>query len=181
MLQHISIAHLKINYDSVPIYFQIIITNLSCHFETDLIIMTLQNRFNNSKSHLSQLFKFRCNFSNFVATFHQAFCKNTTEGRDKSKIVSEMISTMKNFIESLRIELVILIIVRVASYSLQDLMSVKLSFRFLNKVANERSAYQKVTLVSILPEPRWTMNQEAISFVNICIESVNLEVLFIKA
>ncbi|TMW92335.1 hypothetical protein EJD97_013193, partial [Solanum chilense] len=85
-----------------------------------------------------------------------------------------------NFIEFLPIELVILIIEKVGSYSLQYLMRVKLSSRFLNEVANEHSVYQKVTLFSILTKPKWTMNQQAISFMNICIASENLEALYKK-
>ncbi|TMX03477.1 hypothetical protein EJD97_016070 [Solanum chilense] len=91
-----------------------------------------------------------------------------------------MVSSRKNFIESLPIELVILIVERVVFYSLQDLVSVKLCSRFLNEVANKRSLYQKVTLASFPPETSWTMNQHAISFMKICIASENLEVLYKK-
>ncbi|TMW86366.1 hypothetical protein EJD97_021492, partial [Solanum chilense] len=86
-------------------------------------------------------------------------------------------STSLNLFESLPTELVILIVERVASYSLEDLVSVKLCSRFLNEVCNERSIYQKVTLVSFPTEPTWTMNQHVVSFMNICIASENLEAL----
>ena len=78
----------------------------------------------------------------------------TQEGKDKSKVVfsyssfSKMALTSLNLFESLPTELVILIIERVSSYSVEDLVSVKLCSRFLNEVGNERSVYQKVTLVS---------------------------------
>ena len=88
-----------------------------------------------------------------------------------------MVSTRKNFIESLPTELVILIVGRVASYSLEDLVSVKLCYRFLNEVGNERSVYQKVTLAIFSPEPTWTMNQHAMSFMKICITLENIEAL----
>ncbi|TMW83909.1 hypothetical protein EJD97_000481 [Solanum chilense] len=88
-----------------------------------------------------------------------------------------MISTRKNLFISLPIELVILVVERVVSYSLEDLVSVKLCSRFLNEVGNERSVYQKVTLASFPTEPTWTRNQHARSFMNICIASENLEAL----
>ena len=76
----------------------------------------------------------------------------TQEGIDKSKVVfssssfSKMASTSLNLFESLPTELVILIVERVASYSLEDLFNVKLCSRFLNEVGNERFVYQKFTL-----------------------------------
>ena len=91
-----------------------------------------------------------------------------------------MISTRKNLFESLPTELVILIVERVDSYSLEDLIIVKLCFRFLNEVGNERSVYQKVTLAIFSPEPTWTMNQHAISLMKIYIASENLEALYRK-
>ncbi|TMW92527.1 hypothetical protein EJD97_012901 [Solanum chilense] len=89
-----------------------------------------------------------------------------------------MASTNLNLFESLPTELVILIVERVASYSLEDLVSVKLCSRFLNEVGNERSGYQKVTLVSFPTELTWTTNQHVVSFMNICIASKNLEALY---
>ncbi|KAG5595867.1 hypothetical protein H5410_037099 [Solanum commersonii] len=53
-------------------------------------------------------------------------------------------------------------------------MRVKL--RVLNQVANEPSVYQKVTLVNI-PYCRWSIVQEAISFLEMCRASGNLEAL----
>ena len=91
-----------------------------------------------------------------------------------------MASTSLNLLESLLTELVILIVERVASYSLEDLVSVKLCSRFLNEVGNEHSGYQKVTLVSFPTEPTWTRNQHARCFMNICIASENLEALYSK-
>ena len=64
-----------------------------------------------------------------------------------------MVSTTENLFEFLPIELVILIVERVAFYSLEDLVSVKLCSRFLNEVGNEHSVYQKVTLASFPTEP----------------------------
>ena len=122
-----------------------------------------------------------CNISKLLAFIR------TQEGRDKSKVVfssssfSKMASTSLNLLEFLPTELVILIIEMVASYSLEDLVSVKLCSRFLNEVGNERSTYQKVTLVSFPTEPTWTMNQHAISFMKICIASENLEALYRKS
>ena len=84
-----------------------------------------------------------------------------------------MASTSLNLLESLPTELVILIVERVASYSLEDLVSVKLCSRFLNEVGNERYVYQKVTLASFPTEPTWTTNQHVVSFINICIASEN--------
>ncbi|KAG5594736.1 hypothetical protein H5410_035968 [Solanum commersonii] len=77
-------------------------------------------------------------------------------------------------IEMLHKELLIDIVERIASYSLKDLIRVKL--RVLNEVANEPSVHQKVTLVSI-PYRRWSTVQEAISFLEMCRASGNLEVL----
>ncbi|TMW99665.1 hypothetical protein EJD97_002188, partial [Solanum chilense] len=88
-----------------------------------------------------------------------------------------MASTSLNLFDSLPTELVILIVERVASYSLEDLVSVKLCSRFLNEVGNERYVYQKVTLASFPTEPTWTTNQHVVSLMNICIESENLEAL----
>ncbi|TMW89736.1 hypothetical protein EJD97_016720, partial [Solanum chilense] len=88
-----------------------------------------------------------------------------------------IVSTRENLFESLLTELVILIVERVASYSLEDLVSVKLCFRFLNEVGNEHSVYQKVTLASFSTKPTWTRNQHSRSFMNICIASENLEAL----
>ena len=82
--------------------------------------------------------------------------------------------TSLNLFESLPTELVILIIERVSSYSVEDLVSVKLCSRFLNEVGNERFIYQKVTLASFPTEPKWTTNQHVVSFMNICIASKNL-------
>ena len=110
----------------------------------------------------------------------------TQEGRDKSKVVlssssfSKMASTSLNLFEPLLTELVILIVERVASYSLQDLVSVKLCSKFLNEVGNERSVYQKVILARFPPEPTWTKNKHTISFMKICIASENLEALYRK-
>ena len=91
-----------------------------------------------------------------------------------------MASTSLNLFESLPTELVILIVERVGSYSLEDLVSVKLCSRFPNEVGNEHSVPQKVTLASFLTEPTWTTNQQAVFFMNICISSENLEALYIK-
>ncbi|TMX03731.1 hypothetical protein EJD97_014596, partial [Solanum chilense] len=88
--------------------------------------------------------------------------------------------TSLNLFESLPTELVILFVERVASTSLEDLVSVKLCSRFLNRVGNERSVYQKVTLDCFPTEPTWTTNQHAVSFMNICIASENLEALYTK-
>ncbi|TMW81478.1 hypothetical protein EJD97_009385, partial [Solanum chilense] len=88
-----------------------------------------------------------------------------------------MASTSLKLFESLLTELVILIIERIISYSLEDLVSAKLCSRFLKEVGNEHSAYQKVTLASFPTEPTWTTNQHAVSFMNICISSENLEAL----
>ncbi|KAH0712433.1 hypothetical protein KY285_007984 [Solanum tuberosum] len=90
-----------------------------------------------------------------------------------------MTMSKKNYIESLPRELLIDIIERIASYSLKDLMRVKLSSRVLNQVANEPSVYQKVTLVNF-PYRRWSIVQEAISFLEMCRASGNLEALYIK-
>ena len=92
-----------------------------------------------------------------------------------------MASTNLNLFESLPTELLILIVERVASYSLEDLVSVKLCYRFLNEVGNERFVYQKVTLASFPTEPKWTTNQHVVSFMNICIASENLEDLYRNA
>ncbi|KAH0660476.1 hypothetical protein KY289_029224 [Solanum tuberosum] len=54
-----------------------------------------------------------------------------------------MIMSKKNYIESLSRVLLIDIVEKIDSYSLKDLMRVKLSFRVLNQVANEPSVYQK--------------------------------------
>ena len=78
-----------------------------------------------------------------------------------------MVSTRKNLFEFLPTEVVIVVVERVASYSLEDLVSVKLCSRFLNEVGNERSGYQKVTLVSFPTEPTWTTNEHVVSFMNI--------------
>ncbi|KAH0657740.1 hypothetical protein KY289_026488 [Solanum tuberosum] len=88
-------------------------------------------------------------------------------------------SKKKNYIEYLPRELLIDIVERIASYSLKDLMRVKLSSKVLNEVANEPSIYQKVTLVSI-PYRRWSIVQEAISFLEMCRASGNLEALYRK-
>ncbi|TMX02376.1 hypothetical protein EJD97_021805, partial [Solanum chilense] len=88
--------------------------------------------------------------------------------------------TRKNFIEFLLSEIVILIVERIASYSIQDLVSIKLNSRFLNEVANEHYVYHKVHWSAFSPKPRWMMNQQAISFMNICIASENLEALYRK-
>ena len=69
-----------------------------------------------------------------------------------------MVSTTENLFEFLPIELVILIVERVAFYSLEDLVSVKLCSRFLNEVGNERPVYHKVTLDSFPTDPTWTTN-----------------------
>ncbi|KAH0742994.1 hypothetical protein KY290_030987 [Solanum tuberosum] len=53
------------------------------------------------------------------------------------------------------------------------------SSRVLNEVANEPSVHQKVTLVSI-PYRRWSIVQEAISFLEMCRASENLEALYRK-
>ncbi|KAH0650240.1 hypothetical protein KY284_030152 [Solanum tuberosum] len=90
-----------------------------------------------------------------------------------------MIMSKKNYIESLPRELLIDIVERITSYSLKDLMRVKLSSRVLNEVVNEPSVYQKVTLVSI-PYRRWSIVQEAISFLEMCRASGNLEALYRK-
>ncbi|TMW99161.1 hypothetical protein EJD97_002964, partial [Solanum chilense] len=89
-------------------------------------------------------------------------------------------STSLNLFESLLTKLVILIVERVASYSLEDLVSVKLCSRFLNEVGNERYVYQKVTLACFPTEPTWTVNQHVMSFMNICIAWENLEALYRK-
>ena len=91
-----------------------------------------------------------------------------------------MASTSLNLLEFLPTELVILIIEMVASYSLEDLVSVKLCSRLLNEVGNERSVYQKVTLASFFTEPTWTKNKHVMYFMNNCIASENLEVLYRK-
>ena len=91
-----------------------------------------------------------------------------------------MTSTSLNLFESLPTELVILIVERVAPYCLKDSVSVKLCFRFLNKVGNECSVYQKITLASFPTEPTWMTNQHVVSFKNICIASENLEALYRK-
>ena len=92
-----------------------------------------------------------------------------------------MASTSLNLFESFSTELVILFVERVASTSLEeDLVSVKLCSRFFNGVGNERSVYQKVTLDNFSTEPTWTTNQHAMSFMNICIASENLEALYRK-
>ncbi|KAH0748076.1 hypothetical protein KY290_027308 [Solanum tuberosum] len=88
-----------------------------------------------------------------------------------------MSMSKKNYIEYLPRELLIDIVERIASYSLKDLMRVKL--RVLNEVANEPSVYQNVTLVSI-PYRRWSIVQEAISFLELCRVSGNLEALYRK-
>nr|XP_025888850.1 uncharacterized protein LOC112942224 [Solanum lycopersicum] len=91
-----------------------------------------------------------------------------------------MASTSLSLFESLSTELVILIVEKYVSYSLEDLVSVKLCSRFPNEVGNEHSVPQKVTLASFLTEPTWTTNQQAVFFMNICISSENLEALYIK-
>ncbi|KAK4722557.1 hypothetical protein R3W88_012790 [Solanum pinnatisectum] len=58
-------------------------------------------------------------------------------------------------------------------------MRVKLSSRVLNQVANEPSVYQKVTLVNF-PYRRWLIVQEAISFLEMCRATGNLEALYRK-
>uniref|UniRef100_M1DTV0 F-box domain-containing protein n=1 Tax=Solanum tuberosum TaxID=4113 RepID=M1DTV0_SOLTU len=90
-----------------------------------------------------------------------------------------MTMSKKSYIESLPRELLIDIVERIASYSLKDLMRVKLSSRVLNQVANEPSVYQKVTLVSI-PYRRWSIVQQAISFLEMCRALGNLEALYRK-
>ncbi|KAG5615589.1 hypothetical protein H5410_015413 [Solanum commersonii] len=95
-------------------------------------------------------------------------------GKKKS---SKMTRSKKNYIESLLIELLIDIVERIASYSLKDLMNVRL--RVLNQVANEPSVYQKLSLVNF-PYRRWLIVQEAISFLEMYRVSGNLEVLYRK-
>ncbi|KAG5610421.1 hypothetical protein H5410_021702, partial [Solanum commersonii] len=97
----------------------------------------------------------------------------------KNKKSSKMTISKKNYIESLPRELLIDIIERIASCCLKDLMRVKLSSKILNQVANEPSVYQKVTLVNF-PYRRWSIVQEAISFLEMCRASGNLEALYIK-
>ncbi|KAG5619632.1 hypothetical protein H5410_004850 [Solanum commersonii] len=98
----------------------------------------------------------------------------------KNKKSSKMTMSKKNYIESLPRELLIDIIERIASYSLKDLMRVKLSSKVLNQVANEPSVYQKVTLVNF-PYCRWSIFQEAISFLEKSRASGNLEALYRKS
>ncbi|TMW87857.1 hypothetical protein EJD97_019388, partial [Solanum chilense] len=86
-----------------------------------------------------------------------------------------MASTSLNLFKFLPTELLILIVERVASYSLEDLVTVKLFSRFLNEVGNECSVYQKVTLASFSNKPTWTTNQHIVSFMNIFIASENLK------
>ncbi|KAK4725097.1 hypothetical protein R3W88_027876 [Solanum pinnatisectum] len=90
-----------------------------------------------------------------------------------------MTRSKKNYIESLSRELLIDIVERIASYSLKDLMSIKLNSRVLNQVANEPSVYQKVTLVNF-PYRRWSIVQEDIFFLEMCRASGNLEVSYKK-
>ncbi|KAG5601687.1 hypothetical protein H5410_033057 [Solanum commersonii] len=90
---------------------------------------------------------------------------------------SKMTMNKKNYIESLLRELLIDIVERIASYSLKDLMRVKL--RVLNPVANEPSVHQKVTLV-YFPYCRWSIVQKATSFLEMCRASGNLEALHRK-
>ncbi|KAG5601404.1 hypothetical protein H5410_032774 [Solanum commersonii] len=77
------------------------------------------------------------------------------------------------------LELLIDIVEMIASYSLKDLMRVKLSSRVLSQVANEPSVYQKVTLINFSYH-RWLIVQEAISFLEMCRASENLEALYRK-
>ncbi|KAH0729861.1 hypothetical protein KY289_001049 [Solanum tuberosum] len=67
----------------------------------------------------------------------------------------------------------------IASYSLKDLMRVKL--RVLNEVANEPSVYQKVRLLSI-PVFIWPCSvvRRCTSFLEMCRASGNLEALYRK-
>ncbi|KAG5571773.1 hypothetical protein H5410_061539 [Solanum commersonii] len=88
----------------------------------------------------------------------------------------KMTRSKKNY-ESLQRELLIDIVEMIASYSLKDLMRVKL--RVLNQVANKPSVYQKVTLVNF-PYRRWLIVQDAISFLEMCRASGNLEALYRK-
>ncbi|XP_049412333.1 uncharacterized protein LOC125875239 [Solanum stenotomum] len=69
----------------------------------------------------------------------------------------------------------------IASYSLKDLMRVKLSSKVLNQVANEPSVYQKVTLVSI-PEFIWSCSvvRKCTSFLEMCRALRSLEALYRK-
>ncbi|KAK4708703.1 hypothetical protein R3W88_029628 [Solanum pinnatisectum] len=91
-----------------------------------------------------------------------------------------MIRSKKNYIQSLPTELLIDIVERISSYSLKDLVNVKLSSRVLNQVANEPSIYQKVTLVDF-PYRRWSVVKEAISFLEMCRASRNLKALYRKS
>ncbi|KAG5589628.1 hypothetical protein H5410_040142 [Solanum commersonii] len=96
-----------------------------------------------------------------------------------SRALCRKIGVKKNYIESFPWELLIDIVERIASYSVKDLMNVRLSSRVLNQVANEPFVYQKVTLVN-LPYRRWSIVQEAISFLEMCKAPGNLEALYKK-
>uniref|UniRef100_M1DM83 F-box domain-containing protein n=1 Tax=Solanum tuberosum TaxID=4113 RepID=M1DM83_SOLTU len=92
-----------------------------------------------------------------------------------------MTMSKSNYIESLPRELLIDIVERIASYSLKDLMRVKLSSKVLNEVANEPSVYQKVILLSI-PVFIWPCSvvRRCTSFLEMCRASGNLEALYRK-
>ncbi|KAH0743173.1 hypothetical protein KY290_031166 [Solanum tuberosum] len=100
-------------------------------------------------------------------------------GRKNKK--SSKMTDKKNYIESLLRELLIDIVERIASYSLKDLMRVKLSSRVLNEVDNEPYVYQKVILLSI-PVFIWSCSvvRRCTSFLEMCRASGNLEALYIK-
>ncbi|KAH0679352.1 hypothetical protein KY284_020437 [Solanum tuberosum] len=92
-----------------------------------------------------------------------------------------MSMSKKNYIESLPREILIDIVEGIASYSLKDLMRVKLSSRVLNQVANEPSVYQKVILLNI-PVFIWPCSvvRRYTSFLEMCRASENLEALYRK-
>ncbi|KAH0665217.1 hypothetical protein KY290_027494 [Solanum tuberosum] len=92
-----------------------------------------------------------------------------------------MTMSKQNYIESLLRELLIDIVERIASYSLKNLMRVKLSSSVLNQVANEPSVYQKVILLSI-PVFIWSCSvvRRCTSFLEMCRPLGNLEALYRK-
>ncbi|KAG5581021.1 hypothetical protein H5410_051648 [Solanum commersonii] len=99
----------------------------------------------------------------------------------KNKKSSKMTMSKKNYIESLPRELLIGIVEMIASYSLKDLVRVKLSSRVLNEVANEPSVYQKVILLRI-PIFIWPCSvvRRCTSFLEMCRALGNLEALYRK-
>ncbi|KAG5621013.1 hypothetical protein H5410_006231 [Solanum commersonii] len=96
-----------------------------------------------------------------------AYCEGNSPGAPEDSWIVLWIK--KNYIESLPRELLIDIVERIASYSLKDLMRVKL-----------RSSINEGNIGQHFLSHRWSIVQEVISFLEMCRASGNLEALYIK-